>query len=354
VIGWALVVYDLIGFIWDHFKEKAIERAVEEGLKADIPAQLTKGLEQSKNDLARHYARAWLDKHTKGPVFLYLSPRIVVEGGYGEDGFKYVARAPAKSVENDLVSTRFLEPGRRQISGGATAHEEIEIRWSVANPIFTPFEIYRAFTEFFAEHLVDSWTMNYATGVKMTQKAVADFHRAVEFLAEMSAILKYEPWFGWVPSDQAISTSRAAAERWEALQKLSKRIENELVPLVARLERQTLVNPKTVRWDTLTSPLRDELDPRGEDALTPSMRTVAIDMRYFDARHLEYERFETLYARQKGALLSVVGASVEAQKDVDLREFLKPVQRYLPKSLVPAPPRYDFTGVPAGELVIGE
>ncbi|MFL5963759.1 MAG: hypothetical protein ACJ757_12790 [Gaiellaceae bacterium] len=358
VIGWLLLAVDLVSFIWDHYKERAIKQAVEQGLKTNIPAEIMKGLEQSKNEIARYYARSWLNKHTKGPVFLYLSPRLVVEGGYGNDGFAYTARAPAKVIENDLVSTTLLKPARRETYDGGTSYQEIEIRWSMANPIFTPFEIYLAFTEFFVEHLVDSWTMNYVDRVKMSPKVVSDFHRAVEFLAEMSATLKYEPWFGWVPSDQAISQRRAAIERWEALQRLSKQIEKELVPRVAELEKQNLVNPKTVRWDALTSPLRSELDPLGEDSLAPSMRTIAVDMRYFDSKYLEYERFETLHAREKAktagtsVLLSFMGGSIEAQKQVDLREFLKPVQKYLPKSLVPPEPWYDLTGITTGNLVI--
>jgi hypothetical protein len=357
VIGWALLVVELVNWLFSRERDEAIQKAVEEGLKKDIPAAVAKGLDQNKDEVARHYARAWLDKHARAPVFLYLSPRIIAVGGYRfGTGFTYTAKAPGTSVEDDLVSTTFLQPQRDVIYQGDSTYEQVAIRWSIANPIYTPFQIYLAFTEFFAEHLVDSWAMNYATGLKMSQKVVTDFHRAVSILAEMSATLKFEPWYGWVPSNRAISSGQAASERWEALQRLAQRIEKELVPLVGGLEKQKLVNPKTVRWDALTSPLRSELDPSGEDSLTPSMRTIAFDMRYLDAKYLDYERFETLYAKQQpGGVLAAMPGSIDAQKDFDLREFLKPVQKYLPKSLAPAAPAYyDFTGVDASKLMIGQ
>jgi hypothetical protein len=225
----------------------------------------------------------------------------------------------------------------------------------VDQPIYTPFEIYLAFTEFFVEHIVDSWASQYATGTKLDPATVKRLHGAVDFLAHMSATLKFEPWFGFDPADRAFSSARTAVERWEALQGLSERLVKQLIPTVSGLEAKGLINPRTMRWDAYWSPLRSELDPREDESLVPAMQTIATDMKYLDSKHLGYERFETLHAREKAAhnpLFRVLTASIEAQKLVDLSEYLKPVQKHLPASLAPPVPTLDISGTPAGQLVI--
>ena len=355
VLGWVLLAVELISWISDHYREKAIQEALEKGLETNIPTEITTALERDRDEIARHYARAWLAGRHRQPVFLYLSPRIIVEGRHYEEGFKFWASAPVKSLADDLVSMSPIAPRRRELGSNGPSYYGVEIRWSVDQPIYTPFDIYLAFTEFFVEHIVDSWAMQYSTGTKLDPATVKRLHGAVDFLAYMSATLKFEPWFGFVPEDRAFSSGRAAVERWEALQGLSARLVKELIPAVSTFEAKGLINPRTMRWDAYWSPLRSELDPREDESLVPAMQTIATDMKYLDSKHLEYERFETLHARETAGhnvLFKILNASIEAQKLVDLREYLKPVQKYLPASLAPSVPMLELSGTAAGQLVI--
>ncbi|HEX6997427.1 MAG TPA: hypothetical protein VF322_04740 [Gammaproteobacteria bacterium] len=353
-VGLVLLAVEVVSMIWDHFKNKAINAAIDKALRTNIPVEIDAALKKHEHDIARYYARAWLNKGNESALFLYLSPRMFVEGGYGQNGFEFAANVRVRSIERDLVSTEFFAPNRKEIMSSGPSYYNFEIRWSVAHPIYTPFDIYLAFTEFFVEHVVDSWAMQYATGAELSTATVKLFYSAVDLLAELSATLKYEPWFGYEPG-RGFSTSRAAGERWEALQKLSKRIEEELAPKISELESRKLVNPHTARWDAFWSPLRSELDPREEDSLLPALHQIAVEMKYLDAAHLEYERFETLHARSQGersVLPVLLRNSIESQKMLDLREFLRPVQHHLPKSLSPGPELFVFPAETAGKLVL--
>jgi hypothetical protein len=355
-LGLLLLAVDVIGLIWDHYKDKAVQKAIEKALQTNIPTEITTALEKDKDEIARHYARAWINRRGRSNIFLYLSPRIVVEGGYREGGFHFTASVPVQSYEKDLVSTTFIEPRQRDVASSGPDYYEIELRWSVDQPIYTPFDIYLAFTEFFVEHIVDSWAMHYGRNVKLSPRTVSQFHRSVDVLASVSATLKFEPWFGFVADDSTFSSSRAAVDRWEALQKLSQRLEKELMPLVSALESKQLINSHTARLETFWSPLRSELDPREDDSLLPALEMIALDMKYLDSKYLEYERFQTLQARTRrhGALFAVFGASIEAQKQEDLKEFLRPVERFLPRSLAPPSSGFVLELDPktAGELVL--
>ena len=359
VVGFAFFIVDIVQMITDYFAERALASAIEKALKTHAPGEISAALDQHKDEIARHYARVWLKRGNKSEMFLYLSPRMTVNGGLNPKtaNFDFDAHVTVKSFTNDLVSTHFHDQDRKDIIPLRPIYEEVQIRWSIEQPIYTPFDIYLAFTEFFVEHLVDSWAMHYATGRKLAATTVTLFQSTVEILAEISATMKFEPWFGYERGPQEFSSSKAAYGRWEALQRLSKQIEKELIPKVSVLESQGLINTATVRWEAYWSPLRGELDPRGEESLVPAMRRIAIDMKYLDAKHLHYERFETLQARVRaGKVVSGwrTGNSIEAQKMIDLREFLRPVQPHLPKSAAREPFLLEVPAEFAGNLVLDQ
>jgi len=279
---------------------------------------------------------------------------MVIEGGYRSEGFAFQVSVPVRSLADDLVSTAFIKAERKDVTSSGPSYYHYQLRWSVANPLYTPFDIYHAFTDYFVEHIVDSWAMHYVTGTTLSADTVSRFHATVSMLAEISATLKFEPWFGFVPSHRAFVPSTVGIERWEALKKLSDKIEKELIPSVSVLERQGLINTSTVRWDAYWSPVRSELDPHGEESLVPAMRRIAVDMRSLAAKDLEYERFETMEARvttRQQLVISVMGNAIETQKLLDLREFLKPVAHRLPQSMVPALNMIELTVGPDDVLV---
>lgn len=359
IVGFAFFIVDIVVMITEYFAEQALASAIEKALKTHAPAEISAALDQHKDEIARHYARVWLNRGNKSEMFLYLSPRMTVTGGLNPTtaSFVFDAHVTVKSFANDLVSTRFYAPERKDIIALGPTLYEIQIRWSVDQPIYTPFDIYLAFTEFFVEHVVDSWAMHYATGRKLSPATVTLFHSTVDILAQISATVKFEPWFGYERGPQEFSPNKAAFGRWEALQKLSKQIDKELIPKVSVLESQGLINVATARWDAYWSPLRSELDPRGEESLVPAMRRIAIDMKYLEAKHLDYERFETLQARMRGGKAVFAwrtGNSIEAQKMLDLREFLKPVQPHLPKPAAREPFILEVPAESAGSLVLDD
>ena len=51
-------------------------------------------------------------------------------------------------------------------------------------------------------------------------------------------------------------------------------------------------------------------------------------------------------------LLRMLGSSIETQAQVELRQFLKPVEKYLPKKLVP-PPMLELSGQTVGRISLG-
>jgi hypothetical protein len=220
VLGLAFLITEIVGVLVAYFSDRAIERAIEKATRTNIPVEIKAALDQYKDEIARHFARAWHNKkNADDAIFLYLSPRLVIEGGLGNDGFVFTVSVPVKSFEKDLVSTRFIEPNRKDIVPLGPTYYNIEIRWSAEQPIFTPFDIYLAFTEYFVEHVVDSWTMHYANNVKLAPSTVELFRSTVEILAEISATLKFEPWFGSDGLD--FPTSKVGVARWKALQELS-------------------------------------------------------------------------------------------------------------------------------------
>lgn len=355
VVGLALLAVEILGMIWAHFREKAINAAIEKALQTNIPAEINAGLERHKDEIARIYARAWVNKRGQNPVFMYLSPRMVVEGGDTKDGIKFEAHVPVQSILNDLVSTRFIEATRDDIVPDTRSYYKIQIRWSVEQPVFTPFDIYLAYIDFVVEHIVDSWATLYGTGVKIPPATEKLFHSTVETLAEISATLKYEPWFGYDSYRRSFPPNQVAGERWEALQALSVKIDKQLMPKVSTLESKGLINTATVRFEAYVSPLRSEIDPRGEESLLPTLRRLAIDMKYLDSKYLEYERFETMHAKARaGNRMEAIifMATIEGQKMLDLREFLQPVRRYLSGALAKEPFILDLTHAPAGSLVL--
>lgn len=354
VVGLMLFAFQILQTIYSYFREKAITAAIEKGMQSHIPVEINRGLEQNKDEIARLYARAWLNKGNQSALFLYLSPRMVVEGGM-RDRLEYEAHVPVKTVVNDLVSTRYIEPTRDTIVWDTGDYHKIQIRWSVAQPIYTPFDIYLTYIEFFVEHVVDSWAMLYGTGTKLPAATEKLFHSTVETLAHISATLKYEPWFGYEAEGRRFPPDRVAVARWEALQALSVKIHKDLIPKASALEGKGLINTATVRLEAFLSPMRSEIDPRGEVSMVPSMRKVAHDMKYLDSKYLEYERFETLHARTaaRASLAYVVfNATIEGQKMLDLREYLEPVRRHLPKSLAGDDFILEIPAETAGGLVL--
>jgi hypothetical protein len=357
VIGLAFLIVEIIQLITDYFAELAIASTIEKALKTHVPGEITAALDRHRDEIARYYARVWLNRGSKSETFLYLSPRMTVVGGLNARtaSFDFDAHVTVKSLTDDLVSIRSYSAERKDIVPLGPVYYEIAIRWSIDQPMFTPFDIYLAFNEFFVEHVVDSWAAHYASGRKLNPATVALFQSTVEILAEISATVKFEPWFGYERGPEEFSSSKAAIGRWEALQRLSKQIEKELIPKVSTLESQRLINTATVRWDAYWSPLRSELDPRGEESLVPAMRRIATDMKYLDAKDLHYECFETLHARVRAGKTVFgwrTGNSIEAQRRIDLMEFLKPIKPHLPRSAKQEPFVLEVPSEFAGSLVL--
>jgi hypothetical protein len=195
--------------------------------------------------------------------------------------------------------------------------------------------------------------MHYANNVKLAPSTVELFRSTVEILAEISATLKFEPWFGSDGLD--FPTSKVGVARWKALQELSVTIDKRLITKVSALETKKLINTSSVRWDAYWSPLRAEFRPSGEGSLLPTMRKIANEMKYLQAKDLGYERFETMEAKQRarrGLTRPFTGNPIEAQKELDLREYLKPVAHRLPKSAVSSQPLLEVSEEHAARLVL--
>jgi len=328
--------------LWNHLKDQAVNEAIDRAMRINVPGEISSALRQHADEVAHYFAQAWTQRSPTLATFLYLSPRMLVDGGPGNDGFKFDAHVKVQSIERDLVSIGAVEPSRRTIQDGPSYYE-IEVRWSISQPIFTPFDIYRALVEYFAEHIVDSWVAHCYSGSKLSKDAKEDFYGCTAILAEVSATLKCEGYFALDAGDRSY-LSQARSLRWEALQKLSVMIENELIPRVRRLESKRLISMDIIRWDAYWSSTRKGLDLGGERSLIPTMERVSLSMSHVEGKDLEYERLETSKWRADPTMrpFAVNNIShIAAQKRHELREFLKPLERYVP-NLIPKEDTHVF------------
>ena len=337
VVGFAFMVVEIVELLVAHWRDKSIEKALDEALRTHLPGQIKSALEKDKDEIARYFARAWNRKTPSAPaVFIWLTPRLIVEGGHGRDGFEFKVRLRESSFEKSLISTRFVAPERQEIVDLTPSYYSVQTQWSMPQPIFTPFDVYLALVRFAVEQVVDSWTMLYVDGRRLDAATVESFRSTVEVLAEISASLKFEPWFDY-PSAREGQQSRVALARWRALQGLSSMVLDRLIPKVQILEAKKLLNAASIRWETYADPAAGELAPRGEPSLVPTLKKMALDMKYLDGADLEYERFETLQSRQRElrGQPAHTGVPIDQQKILDLKEYLQPVQHRLPKASIP-------------------
>jgi hypothetical protein len=359
VVGGILLALEVYNAIVSYYREKHIREALLEGLKTQIPEAMRRNLNAHREAIARHYVSAWERAGGNRPLFLYISPRVVIYNDPGPDEtYNFKVKLEVKNLLRDFITTRRLTFKREDIDVYERNYT-ISLRWSVEQPLFTPFDIYLAHIQLVARIVVEEWEKVYIREQRVSDRLARAFHAVVEECARIAVVLRSDAYFGYDPGERSYLKSKAGWQRYGALERLSKRIHDRLIPRIDTLMRMHPIDPEarlvivTAQGDPLAQEV--ELQLGGTD-LVLSLQQMADQMKAnYSVSDLEYLRFETVDAMQNP--IRAIGPLVRLGADAhipDLTDFLAPVLDFLPADLRPPPTRADYfeVGPGVGEVQI--
>lgn len=374
IVSWPLLVLDIINLVTDYYREKAINKALLSGLNKDIPVAIKNGLKSNQSAIAQYYEREFRENKNTLAVFLYLSPRITIynSGKRGDDQFKAILEI--NDLEKDLVSTRFIELKRENIDTISVDAYMISLRWSVEQPLFTPFDIFLAQIEFVAKRIVFEWLYSLTTSdiprqhhgkktikqnPRKSTQADKDFQMVIKICANIIAALKFDAYYGYSADESEFKSDLASLERYENLQRLVKLIKKELVPKLNYLHQRQLIDTQHAYIFTNENNLIANIDEKGYlegVSIAQFLNQVADDMGHLDSKYLKYKRFETVKIESSLPTIrttTVFNNSIDNQAQHEFAALLRDVYEFLPSDLKPQ--RYEPIILPttAGSLSLG-
>ena len=271
-------------------REKALRAAIDGTIRSELPQRLQILVRSRGTEIAQDLLSRW---GMPSRLFLYLSPTIDItaQPSTAEQPYRFkVTFSPQGSLSKHWVSpVPVEEPIYEEIIDAGDSYYA-RFRWSLPFPLYTPFDAYLAYLDVVGELFSRMW-WGAVQRADLTATKREQLAKLADGISTVAALLQADQFAGFA-GDGSFSLPQSAADRTMSIQKISRLVEREIVPLASELEKAGVLNPDIFVVSAYATPVHAKL-AQLLDADTPISRyfqRLTDDLSSIPARTLAYRR----------------------------------------------------------------